>query len=136
MRVTLVDAMALRSFRSEDELQMHVAQILRRFAPEDLWWTAVNPKPAKSRSVATMSKAMGLRAGAPDLVLCWHGQFLGVELKNSKGTLSDVQLEEHQRMERAGMALVTVKTLAEMVAWLQDRGVPFRQEWTPPTPTG
>ena len=122
-------------WRSEDELQMLIAQLMRRLVPPPPagpWWTAVNPKPAKSRSVAAASKAMGMRAGAPDLVLCWRGRFLACELKTSVGKLSEAQKEQHPLIRASGADLATPRGVREFVAWLRHHQIPVMEEWHPP----
>ena len=61
--------------------------------PAGPWWTAVNTIPDKSRAAAGISKAMGLMAGTPDIVLCWRGRLVGIELKVDGGRLSPAQRE-------------------------------------------
>lgn len=125
-------------WRSEDDLQMLIAQLMRRLVPpppDGPWWTAVNPKPAKSRAVALASKAMGMRAGSPDIVLCWRGRFLGCELKTSVGKLSDAQQKEHPALRSSGADLATPRNVREFVAWLRGHGVPVAEEWTLPGQT-
>ena len=126
-------------WRSEDELQMLIAQLMRRLVPPPPggpWWTAVNPKPAKSPAVALASKAMGMQAGAPDLVMCWRGRFLGCELKTSIGKLSPAQEEQHPLLRASHADLATPRNVREFVAWLRGHGVPIAEEWTPPDQTG
>ncbi len=58
---------------AEESLQRTVADYLALCVPvppAGPWWTAVNPIPAKSRAAAGISKAMGLKAGTPDIVMC------------------------------------------------------------------
>ncbi len=76
---------------AEQALQRAVADYLALCVlapPAGPWWTAVNPIPAKSRAAAGISKAMGLKAGTPDLVLCWKGRLVGIELKAGRGRLT------------------------------------------------
>ena len=135
---TLADFIAA-PWRNEDELQMLIAQLMRRLVPpppDGPWWTAVNPKPAKSAAVAAASKAMGMRAGSMDIVLCWRGQFLAAELKTSVGKLSDVQQEQHPLIRAAGGDLATPRNVREFVAWLRGHGVPVQEEWHGPARKG
>ncbi len=94
--------------------------------PSGPWWTAVNPIPAKSRAAAGISKAMGLRAGTPDFVLCWRGRLVGIELKAGRGRMSPAQLEAHDAIALAGGAVTTCRTLDEVAAFLATLGVPSR----------
>ncbi len=81
---------------AEQSLQRTVADYLALCVPappSGPWWTAVNPIPAKSRAAAGISKAMGLQAGTPDIVLCWKGRLIGIELKAGRGRLIPAQLD-------------------------------------------
>lgn len=118
-------------WRSEDELQMLIAQLMRRLVPsppDGPWWTAVNPKPGKSPAVAAASKAMGMRAGSPDIILCWRGQFLAAELKTSIGKLSNAQRDQHPLIRAAGADLATPRNVREFVAWLRSHQIPIAEE--------
>ena len=126
-------------WRTEDELQMLIAQLMRRLVPPPPfgpWWTAVNPKPTKSMAVAGASKAMGMRAGSPDIVMCWRGAFLAAELKTSVGKLGDAQQEQHPLIRAAGADLATPRNIREFVAWLRGHGVPVQEEWHGPARKG
>ena len=42
------------------------------------------------------------RAGVPDLLVCYRGHFLGIEIKAQRGKLSKLQLVEIKRIKKAG----------------------------------
>ncbi len=94
--------------------------------PSGPWWTAVNPIPAKSRALAGISRAMGLRAGAPDIVMCWKGRLVGIELKAMRGRMSPAQLEAHDAITLAGGVVTTCRALDEVMDLLSTLGVPSR----------
>jgi len=89
--------------------------------------TAVNPVPGKSPAVAGMSKAMGMRAGAPDFVMCWKGRFIGIEMKPPKGVLTPEQKVFHQDITLAGGLVHTVRSLDEFRDLFAVLGVPTRE---------
>ncbi len=69
---------------AEEILERAIAGYLERCIPappSGPWWTAVNLVPAKSRAAVGISKAMGLKAGRPDVIMCWRGRLFGIELK-------------------------------------------------------
>ncbi len=114
---------------AEQSLQRTVADYLALCVPappSGPWWTAVNPIPAKSRAVAGISKSMGLRAGTPDIVMCWKGRLVGIELKAGRGRLSLAQIETHDAITLAGGVVTTCRTLDEVAALLATLGVPSR----------
>ncbi len=114
---------------AEQSLQRTVADYLALCVPAPPagpWWTAVNPIPAKSRAAAGISKAMGLKAGTPDIVMCWRGRLVGIELKAGRGQVSPAQLEAHDAITLAGGVVTTCRTLDEVAAFLATLGVPSR----------
>jgi hypothetical protein len=63
-------------------------------------------------------KAMGVRAGVPDLLLLLPNKqfpFMGIELKTAKGRQSDTQKEYQQIFERAGAKYVIVRSVSEFI---------------------
>lgn len=112
--------------RPEQALQKAMAEWLDYALPNDVYWTAVNPVPAKSKAVAGLSKAMGLKPGAPDLVFCIKGRFVGVEVKAGKGTPSKVQDKAHEAITLSGGMVHTVRSIDELAGFLEGLGVGLR----------
>jgi len=118
---------------AEESLQRAVADWLAWCVPappDGPWWTAVNPVPAKSRAAAGSSKAMGLRAGPPDIVLCRKGRLVGIELKAGRGRPSQVQLDTHEAIVLAGGIVATCRSLDDVAAFLATLGIPCRARVT------
>ncbi len=116
---------------AEQSLQRTVADYLALCVPappSGRWWSAINPIPAKSRAAAGISKAMGLRAGTPDIVMCWKGRLVGIELKAGRGRLSPAQREAHDAIALAGSVVATCRSVDEVAAFLDTLGVPSRVE--------
>lgn len=42
------------------------------------------------------------RAGIPDVLVCYHGKFIGIEVKAQNGRPSELQLHEIRQIRRAG----------------------------------
>ena len=42
------------------------------------------------------------RAGVPDLLVCYKGQFIGIEVKAEKGVISPLQIRELNQIREAG----------------------------------
>lgn len=42
------------------------------------------------------------RAGIPDLIICWKGRFIGLELKAENGRPSELQKREVDQIKKAG----------------------------------
>lgn len=113
--------------QSEQSLQRACAQILALHVPappKGPAWTAVNPVPAKSRAVAGVSKAMGLRAGWPDLMLIHQGRPILPELKTDSGQLSPAQRQRRAEIEAAGGVVHVIRHLDDFLAMLEGEGIP------------
>lgn len=112
----------------EEDIQRICVEFLRRFVPpppDGPAWTACNPVPAKSKAAAGKSKAMGMKPGVHDLILCWEGQFIGIEIKAPKGTVSPVQKAWHAELEAAGGHSYVIRDVAELSYLLREWGVPL-----------
>lgn len=79
--------------RPEQEMQIACASYLydRQAYVKDLIFCHVPNGGRRSKAEAGIFKAMGVQAGAPDLVVWMKGGTLQIELKAGKGRLSDAQ---------------------------------------------
>jgi len=70
-------------------------------------------------------KAMGVRAGVPDLLI-WPngGNHFGVELKAGKGGLSPSQVIWHSTLASMGHRVYIVRTVGELEEALRTEGIP------------
>lgn len=72
----------------------------------------------RTKAEAGRFKAMGTRAGFPDLLL-WHPNrfypFMGIELKTPSGRQSAEQKEMQKRFEGIGASYVIVRTLEDFI---------------------
>ena len=121
--------MTKRRASPEQAIQRCCVDFLARMVPEPPdgpAWTAVNPIPAKSKAAAGTSKAMGLRAGVHDLVLIWHGRFIGIEVKAAKGSLSPEQRRWHAEVECAGGESYVIRDVADLSKLLREWGVELK----------
>ena len=72
---------------------------------------------------AARFKAMGVRAGFPDLILLLPNSqyhFLAIELKTDKGRQSDYQKEYQQLIESVGGKYVVVRSLDEFIKVVEE----------------
>jgi len=104
-------ARAVASAMSEEKIQAAVIQHLElRSRPGVVFWHTPNGgwrRPAE----AGRFKALGVRAGMPDLMLLANGQLFGLELKAAGGKLSPSQIEAHEAMRAAGATVETATGL-------------------------
>lgn len=115
--------------RAEDQIQRSMVQWLETCIdppPLGPYWSAVNPLPNKSKAQAGMSKAMGMKAGVPDLIMCWKGKFIGIEVKPPGKYLSSVQSQTHMAISYVGGLVHVVHSVDELQAFLLVLGVPIK----------
>ena len=83
-----------------------------------------SPNGGKRNAIeAAKFKAMGVRAGFPDLILCiarhgYHGLF--VELKTAKGRQSDNQKYYQAVLEEQGYKYVVIRSIEDFIATIND----------------
>jgi Holliday junction resolvase len=61
-----------------------------------------------------------VRAGVPDLLICYHGRFIGLEVKTPKGRVSKIQEHELGRIHRAYGAAAVVRSVHEAVRLVRE----------------
>ena len=120
--------------RPEEALHMAVARFLDVALPSDaVWWHTPNGG-KRTRAEAGKFKAMGVRAGFPDIAILWRGKLLVVELKapgKSPARLSPPQRELAGRLTRAGAHWRCINSLDPLVTALYVVGIPCRATLMP-----
>jgi hypothetical protein len=53
------------------------------------------------------------RSGVPDLLVCYHGSFYGIEVKNETGKPSALQLHHGDLIERSGGRFAVVRSVLD-----------------------
>jgi hypothetical protein len=105
------------SAHREWALQQTVATFLARALPLEAWWTSVDAGQGKMDLIAAARRRnRGVKAGVPDVLLCWSGQFRTIELKVDDGRLSENQRIQAEQIILAG-GDATVCTSVEEVEW-------------------
>jgi hypothetical protein len=109
----------------EQSLQRQCARFLAFLPapPDGPYWTAINPVPAKSKAVAGISKAMGLRAGVPDFLFVFRGKVYFIELKRPKGTVSKDQKEHFENINLAGGYTAVIRDFDHFILQLKEWGM-------------
>lgn len=69
-------------------------------------------------------KAMGVRAGVPDLIIAWQGVTVSIEMKAGKGEHSDAQLAMQGRLSAIGWRVFECRSLDDFKQILVSLGVP------------
>lgn len=111
------------------ELQLHIAIVghLRHRGVSGLWFTHVPNGEFRAKATAAKLKAMGVRAGTPDLVLLLRGRLYALELKRHDGRLSNEQRIAKDDIETAGGFWAC--------AWGVDEALDILRSWGLITPT-
>ena len=112
--------------RSEEQLHRAVVDLLRIYENRGLLaFCHMGNGGRRSKAEAGIFRALGVRAGVPDL-LVWAdgGRGFGVELKAGTGKLSPAQTFWHATLETLGHRVYVVRSLDEMEAVLRAEGVP------------
>jgi VRR-NUC domain len=73
----------------------------------------------------SMSKKTGGRPGVPDILCCYRGRFIAIELKVRGSKLSPEQEREAERLRNSGGVFVVVRRLEDLVEAL--RGADVRE---------
>lgn len=105
------------------ELQVHLAVVghLRMRANRGVLFLHYPAGEVREERTAAKLKAMGTRAGVPDLLLTIDGRPYGLEIKTIDGRLSATQREMQREMQDAGWIIATAhgvdSAVAILMAW-------------------
>lgn len=115
----------------EQDLQISIAQFLDlALKHPETFWTAF-PAGGGGKARGGQLKAMGLKAGVPDLLVIHAGRVLWIELKRPAakgrraGTTSDAQDDMHDALRRAGCWTIVCRSLVEVQRALEAHHVPL-----------
>lgn len=114
-----------RGRASEIDRQATFLSLLRKTAPDVLAWAVPN---GHNRGLKDRAKAKkeGLRAGVPDLTICWNRGVAFMEFKAGSGPLSDNQVELLNYLTAAGHHCAVVRTPEFAMQLLHQWGAPVR----------
>lgn len=87
--------------------------------PNGAWVQGANAA-ARGRRVSIMKASGMLKPGAPDMIVCIDGRFIGVEIKTDAGRQSDTQREAEAAIDRAGGDYRIVKSLGDLMTILAE----------------
>ncbi len=107
----------------EGQLQRSLIEHLRWRVRGDVWWTHVPNGGARTAIEGAIFKGLGVRPGAPDLLIVADGKAHFLELKAPGRKLSPVQSECHDALRRAGATVETADNIDTALAFLARVGV-------------
>lgn len=106
--------------RPEDTLHFMCVEYLAHALPEDaMFWSTAQTWKAPVQFGVKM-KRLGVKAGFPDLCILNNGLLCCIELKSTKGRLSQAQKEMHVRLESAGARVFVCRSLEEVTKALSE----------------
>ena len=106
----------MRRNRPEEALQRTVAEYLDLALPKDAVWFHVPNGGGRSKAEAGAFKAMGVKAGVPDVYILHEGKSLFIELKPPRRYLSKDQKEMGARLVNAGAVFAVCRSLESVIA--------------------
>lgn len=114
-----------RDTRSELERQTAFLGLLRICAPTVMVWAVPN---GHNRGLKDRVKAKkeGLKAGVPDLTLCWNHGVGFLEFKDARGKPSDAQIDLLNYLQDAGHHCGIARTPEFALELLASWGAPVR----------
>lgn len=106
---------------SEIERQTTFLALMRIAAPDVMIWAVPN---GHNRGVKDRVKAKkeGLRAGVPDLTICWNHGVAFLEFKNARDNPADNQVDLLNYLQDAGHRCAVVRTPEFAMALLAEWG--------------
>ena len=105
--------------RPEQALQRSVVEHLQWRARPNIWWTHIPLGGARSKIEAAIFKGLGVRRGAPDLLIVIDGRACFLELKAPGGRVTAAQHECHAALRAAGAEVVVATDIDAALAALE-----------------
>jgi hypothetical protein len=112
-----------RRARPEQALQRSIVEHLRWCTKSDVWFCHLANGGARTATEGAIFKTLGVRPGAPDLLIVRAGQALFIECKAPGRKLSPAQVECHEALRRAGAQVETVDSIDAALIFLGRLGV-------------
>jgi hypothetical protein len=116
---------------SEQRIQRAIVEHLTARPVPDLWWCHIPNGGFRTKTEGAILNGLGLRKGAPDLLLMHDGKTFGLELKRVGGKPTHDQIECLAAMERAGAVTAIAAGLDAAVGQLETWGLLRRARCKP-----
>lgn len=113
--------------RPEQALQRAVIQYLDAVLPQDAWAFHVPNGGGRTKIEGAIFKAMGVRAGIPDLCIVYRGKAHWIEMKAGKGKATDTQIAAHMRLAECGCPVAIARSLDDVIEALRLFVIPTRK---------
>lgn len=113
--------------RSEHSVQVEIMTFLDRVLPSSCMAFAVPNGGNRNAITGAIMKREGVKAGIADIVILRNpGNAALIEVKNSKGKLSDKQAAFADWCDANGFPFVVVRGLDDVKAFLTSAGIPMK----------
>lgn len=109
--------------RPEQQIHKAVIQHLDQRGVRGLWFTHIPNGGFRRPIEAAIFKGLGLKPGAPDLLIVHDGRAYFLELKATDGKLTMPQVNCHSALRAAGAAVATAYGLDEALRQLEVWGL-------------
>lgn len=109
--------------RPEEQIHRAVVSHLKMRAMPGVFFFHSPNGGGRSKAEGGIFKALGVRAGLPDLIVFYRAQIFGLELKSSKGRVSPAQRQTLNEMEVAGARTSIAASIDEALVTLECWGV-------------
>jgi hypothetical protein len=110
----------------EDDLQRAVVNFLDWALPADGTVMAILNGGKRSKIEAARLVGLGVRKGAPDLLIVYRGTPIFIELKALHGVVRRDQREMHEKLMYCGAIVLVCRTLEGVINALMEMGVRLR----------
>jgi hypothetical protein len=119
----------LNQVRRATEFKFHcsVADFLDLVLPDDADWCHTPNGGFRTAAEGGKLKAMGVKAGDPDIRLIYQGRVYFIELKRVGGTVSVSQIARGVHLQRCGARVRKAETLEQVQDALKAFGIPIKQ---------
>lgn len=112
-----------RRARPEEQLHRAVAVYLNMVLPHDSVWFHIPLGGKRSKAEGGIFKAMGVKAGVPDIYILHRGRSYFIELKPKGRYASKVQKDMMDNLGRAGAGVALCRSLDEVTSDLSAWGL-------------
>lgn len=108
---------------SKSELQIeneicHYLGLLSQRYPLAFWKMKIKGEPHVSQGKVFFKRSSN--SGFPDLLVCFRGRFIGIEVKRGKGKQQENQIEHEEKIKRAEGVYFVARSVDDVVKVLSN----------------
>lgn len=104
---------------SEHQIQCLIIEYLEKFRKKDVYFLRNNSFSGSfTRSNGSKGFIKNNKKGSPDIIICYKGKWIGVEVKSRTGRQSPDQKQAEKDINRCGGEYHIVRALDDLIAIL------------------